>query len=41
MRAKENGGEQHARKKTTYQGEHEQESKTKCKRECVREKMTT
>jgi len=40
MRAKENGREQHAMKKTTYQWEHEQESETECKRECMREKMT-
>jgi len=29
------GGEQHVRENTTYQWEHEQESKTECKRECV------
>jgi len=28
IRAKENGGEQHARENTTYQWEHEQESET-------------
>jgi len=41
MIAMENGREQHTRKNTTYQWELEQESETKCKRECVREKMTT
>jgi len=34
------GGEQHMRENTTYQWEHEQESETEYKRECVREKMT-
>ena len=34
------GGEQHAKKNTTYQWEHEQESDIECKRECVREKLS-
>jgi len=35
------GGEQHARENTTYQWENEQESETKYKRGCVREKKAT